>query len=79
VPHNRGNKLLWRGPCSAKIYTLCMGKRANIVPVGKQSPKEQLSIGYQANAEESLDIAFAWAPLEEEAWEKCQASRKRNR
>jgi CopG family transcriptional regulator / antitoxin EndoAI len=38
--------------------------------VGKQSLKEQLKAGYQANAERNLEIAAEWFPLEEEAWRK---------
>ena len=43
---------------------------------GKQSLREQLKAGYQANAEESLKIAMDWFPLEEEAWQKSQTGRK---
>ncbi len=44
--------------------------------VGKQSLREQLKTGYQANAEENLKIALEWFPLEEEAWQKAPAARK---
>jgi CopG family transcriptional regulator / antitoxin EndoAI len=40
---------------------------------GKQSLREQLKAGYQANAEDSLSIAADWFPLEEEAWHKSRA------
>ena len=43
---------------------------------GKQSLREQLKAGYQANAEENLRIALEWFPLEEEAWQESPASRK---
>jgi CopG family transcriptional regulator / antitoxin EndoAI len=36
--------------------------------VGKQNLRNRLKTGYQANAEESLNIALKWFPLEEEAW-----------
>ena len=36
---------------------------------GRQSLREQLKAGYQANADESLQIALKWFPLEEEAWQ----------
>jgi len=36
---------------------------------GKQSLRQQLKAGYLANAEESLEIAAEWFPLEEEAWQ----------
>jgi len=42
---------------------------------GKQSLRQQLKAGYQANAEESLKIALEWFPLEEEAWQKSQSGR----
>ncbi len=35
---------------------------------GKRSLREQLKAGYQANAEDSLNIAAEWFPLEEEAF-----------
>jgi CopG family transcriptional regulator / antitoxin EndoAI len=34
---------------------------------GKRNLNEQLKLGYQANADESLRIAAEWFPLEEEA------------
>lgn len=43
---------------------------------GKQSLREQLRAGYQANSEESLKIALEWFPLEEEAWKKSQTGPK---
>jgi CopG family transcriptional regulator/antitoxin EndoAI len=33
----------------------------------KQRLKEQLKAGYQANAQENIEIAMEWFPLEEEA------------
>jgi CopG family transcriptional regulator/antitoxin EndoAI len=42
--------------------------------VSKQNLRDQLKAGYQANAEENLDIALEWFPLEEEAGTR---SRKR--
>jgi CopG family transcriptional regulator / antitoxin EndoAI len=47
--------------------------------VGKQSLREQLKAGYQANAEENLKIALDWFPLEEEAWKERPAPRKRKK
>lgn len=35
---------------------------------GKQTLREQLKAGYEANAEESLKMALEWFPLEEEVW-----------
>jgi CopG family transcriptional regulator/antitoxin EndoAI len=44
---------------------------------GKQSLREQLKAGYQANAERDLATAAEWFPLEEEAWETFgKAARK---
>ena len=46
---------------------------------GRQNLRERLKAGYQANAQENLDIALEWYPLEEEAWQKPRrniASRK---
>ena len=37
---------------------------------GKQNLREQLEIGYRANAAENLKVAMEWFPLEEEAWRK---------
>ena len=42
--------------------------------VGKHSLREQLKAGYMANAEESLNIAAEWFPLEEEAWRASGAT-----
>jgi CopG family transcriptional regulator/antitoxin EndoAI len=39
---------------------------------GQQRLREQLKVGYQANAEESLDMAAEWFPIEEEAWHKSR-------
>jgi CopG family transcriptional regulator/antitoxin EndoAI len=36
---------------------------------GQHSLREQLKAGYLANAERDLEIATAWFPLDEEAWE----------
>lgn len=47
--------------------------------VGKQSLREQLKAGYQANAEDSLKIALEWFPLEEEAWKERPAPRNRKK
>jgi CopG family transcriptional regulator/antitoxin EndoAI len=46
---------------------------------GKQSLRQQLKAGYQANAEESLGIAMEWFPLEEEAWQRSRATGTRKR
>jgi len=35
---------------------------------GKQTLRERLKAGYEANAEESLKMALEWFPLEEEVW-----------
>jgi metal-responsive CopG/Arc/MetJ family transcriptional regulator len=42
----------------------------------KRALREQLKAGYQANAEESLQIAVEWFPLEEEAWQRSGTDRK---
>ncbi len=47
--------------------------------VGKQSLKQQLKAGYQANAEENLKIALEWFPLEEEAWKERPVPRNRKK
>ena len=44
---------------------------------GKQSLREQLKAGYQANADESLQIAVEWFPLEEEAWQRATRKGKK--
>ena len=36
---------------------------------GRQKLREQLAVGYRANAERDLAMAAAWFPLEEEAWQ----------
>jgi CopG family transcriptional regulator/antitoxin EndoAI len=41
---------------------------------GKRSLRERLKAGYLANAEEDLQIATEWFPLEEEAWQKSRAT-----
>ena len=43
---------------------------------GKQSLRQQLKAGYQANADENLRIALEWFPLEEEAWQVSRPGRK---
>ena len=43
---------------------------------GKQRLRAQLVAGYRANAERDLALAAEWFPLEEEAWELAEASRK---
>ena len=43
---------------------------------GRQSLREQLAAGYRANAERDLAIVAEWFPLEEEAWEISEASRR---
>lgn len=40
---------------------------------GKQSLREQLKAGYEANAEENLEIALDWFPADEEAWQAAPA------
>ena len=42
----------------------------------KQNLREQLKAGYQANAQENLQIALEWFPLEEEAWQKSRPRTK---
>jgi CopG family transcriptional regulator/antitoxin EndoAI len=42
----------------------------------KENLREQLKAGYRANAERDLAMAAAWFPLEEEAWQTFEASRK---
>lgn len=44
--------------------------------IGKQTLREQLKTGYQANGAESLNIALEWFPLEEEAWKKAPPARR---
>jgi len=44
---------------------------------GKQNLRERLKAGYQANAQENLQIALEWFPLEEEAWQKTKPPGKR--
>lgn len=46
---------------------------------GRQSLIQQLQAGYQANADESLEMALEWFPLEEEAWQKSRGTRKRTK
>jgi CopG family transcriptional regulator/antitoxin EndoAI len=44
---------------------------------GKQSLREQLKTGYQANADENLKVALEWFPLEEEAWQRAARKGKK--
>lgn len=46
---------------------------------GRQSLRDQLKAGYQANASESLGMALEWFPLEEEAWQGSQGTSKRKK
>jgi CopG family transcriptional regulator / antitoxin EndoAI len=48
-----------------------------IEPRGKQSLREKLKEGYQANAERDLAIAAEWFPLEEEAWETFEKTARK--
>lgn len=43
---------------------------------GKQTLRERLKAGYQANAHENLQIALEWFPLEEEAWQESHRRAK---
>ena len=43
---------------------------------GRGSLREQLKTGYRANAERDLAMAAEWFPLEEEVWQKLEASHK---
>ena len=43
---------------------------------GKRRLREQLKAGYQARAEESLQTAAEWFPLEEEAWRKSERTKQ---
>lgn len=45
----------------------------------RQSLRERLKSGYEANAEEDLKMAEEWFPLEEEAWQKFKKTQKRNK
>ena len=47
--------------------------------VGKQSLRQQLKTGYQANAKENLEIALEWFPLEEEACKDRPTARTRKK
>ncbi|MBZ5621998.1 MAG: hypothetical protein LAQ69_25215 [Acidobacteriia bacterium] len=46
---------------------------------GRENLREQLEAGYRANAERDLAMAAEWFPLEEEAWQTFEASRKPKR
>ena len=41
---------------------------------GRAGLREQITGGYQANAERDLAMAAEWFPLEEEAWHTFEAS-----
>jgi len=43
---------------------------------GRHTLREQLKDGYRANAQRDLEIAAEWFPLEEEAWNKFEASQR---
>ena len=43
---------------------------------GRQNLRERLKEGYRMNAGRDLDIAAAWFPLEEEAWNAFEDSSK---
>jgi CopG family transcriptional regulator/antitoxin EndoAI len=43
---------------------------------GKRNLSEQLKLGYQANADESLKIAAEWFPLEEEASQRREGAHR---
>jgi metal-responsive CopG/Arc/MetJ family transcriptional regulator len=43
---------------------------------GRQSLRERLKAGYQANAGESLRMALEWFPIEEEAWQRSPGTTK---
>jgi len=45
---------------------------------GNQSLRERLKTGYQAQSDESLKVAAAWFPIEEEAWHKSNGANKRS-
>jgi hypothetical protein len=53
-----------------------MNKRINVITQGRHSLRAQLKAGYLANAERDLEIATAWFPLDEEAWEKFDKALK---
>ena len=40
--------------------------------VGRSKLRRQLVEGYQQSGKEDLEIAAAWFPIEEEAWQKNQ-------
>lgn len=39
---------------------------------GRHRLREQLRAGYRASAEQDLETAAAWFPIEEEAWERFE-------
>lgn len=43
---------------------------------GKQSLREQLKAGYEANAQESLEIALDWFPVDGEARQASPATQR---
>ncbi|MGD0222274.1 MAG: hypothetical protein ABSF71_08040 [Terriglobia bacterium] len=42
----------------------------------KQNLRGRLKAGYQANAQENLQIALEWFPLEEEVWRRSRPRTK---
>lgn len=44
---------------------------------GKQNLRERLKAGYQAHAQENLQMALEWFPLEEAPWQKTKPQGKR--
>ena len=52
---------------------------AYVQSCAKQNLREKLKAGYQANAQENLNIASDWFPLEEEAWQKSRLPTKRRK
>jgi CopG family transcriptional regulator / antitoxin EndoAI len=43
---------------------------------GRQPLRDRLKAGYQENADRDLALAAEWFPLEEEAWETFEGSRR---
>jgi CopG family transcriptional regulator/antitoxin EndoAI len=43
---------------------------------GQRSLRARLKAGYLAHADENLEIAAEWFPLEEEAWQESHTGRK---
>jgi CopG family transcriptional regulator/antitoxin EndoAI len=46
---------------------------------GRDSLIQQLQAGYRTNADESLEMALEWFPLEEEAWQRSRVTSKRTK